>query len=265
MNDILTYIRLCRDTLWEAISSYDLNDTESQPRTGEQKSSDIWERIAEQKARLKALITQKINDLAASPEAHDIITESYGSLQHDIMAHIQSLELQLTEPTEIKPAAPDIRGKFESALDIVDNIIKTSTLDRPDIELLIDRIIVDENGLPEIQLKYALSNVVRFDPAAALNQYEHEIILNALKLIYEGNRDFTSAKFLASNLTKAGFQKTNQSVLPYIAFMIEKEILAPADNRLKPYSIALTKEELALYIQDFHRSMAVGRNAPDGI
>ena len=173
--------------------------------------------------------------------------------------------MQLKELNETKLETPDVKEKLKTALDVVDNIIKNGTLDRRDIEILIERIVVNENGLPEIELKYGLSNFVQYSPAAELNKYENEIILTTMKLIYEDNRDYTSAKYLSAKLTEAGYKKSIKSVLPYIGLMVEKGIVSPTDNPLKPYSITISKEELWECIQNFHSDMAVRRNAADGI
>lgn len=265
MKDVLTYISLCRDALCEVISTYDMKDFESEKKSAAKKVSDIQERIQEQKSQLKALFGQKVKDIAASPDNQDIITESYNALQSDILAHIHGLELQLKELNETKPETPGVKEKLKTALDVVDNIIKNNALDRRDIEILIERIVVDENGLPEIELKYGLPNFVKCSPAAELNKYENEIILTTMKLIYEDDREYTSAKYLSAKLTEAGYKKSKKSVLPYIDLMVEKGMIAPTDNPLKPYSITMSKEELWKCIHNFHSGMTGRWNAPNGI
>ena len=265
MKDVVAYVQLCRDALHEIISTYDMKDFESEKKSLENKRSDIQERIQEQKSQLKALFAQKVKDIAHSPDNQDIITESYEALQSDILAQIHGLEMQLTELKETKLETSDVKEKLNTALDVVDNIIKSGTLDRRDIEILIERIIVDENGLPEIELKYGLSNLVQYSPAAELNKYENEIILTTMKLIYEESRDYTSAKYLSAKLTEAGYKKSKRSILPYIGLMIEKGIITPTENPLKPYSITMPKEELQKYIQDFHSDEAVRWDASDGL
>ena len=265
MNDVLTYIQLCRDTLCEVIATYDLKDYESEKISVEQKYSNIQEQLDDQKKQLKSLISQKLKDLAASPQNHDIINETYDALQKDILAHIHGLELQLKELADIELELPDIKDKLETALDVVDRIIVNGTLDRRDIEILIDEIVVDENGLPYIKLKYGLSNLIQYDPVAVLNKHENKIILTAMQLIYDDDRGYTSAKFLANKLTISSIKKSVKSVQPYLAFMMEKGILAPTDNKLKPYSVIVTRQEFMEYIQHFHNSVSDRWNAPDGI
>ena len=50
------------------------------------------------------------------------------------------------ELNETTIETPDVKDKLRNALDVVDKIIAGGTLDRRDIELLIERIDVDKEG-----------------------------------------------------------------------------------------------------------------------
>lgn len=65
--------------------------------------------------------------------------------------------MQLKELNDTSLENEDVKEKLENALQVVDKIIEKGVLDRKDIEILIERIEVDEGGLPEIELKYGLS------------------------------------------------------------------------------------------------------------
>ena len=134
---------------------------------------------------------------------------------------------------------------------MVDKIIAGGNLDRRDIELLIEKIVVDEYGMPEITLKYGLSNLIRYSPADEMNLRENTIIAIVMKLIAEDERGFTSAKYLSEHITDLGFKKTKQSILPYIELMKGLGILESTDNPLKPYNIIKSKEEIAQFTKDY--------------
>lgn len=279
MEDVVNYIQLCRDSLHEMIAAYDMKDFESEKKSVEEKRADIQQMISEQKKQLKTLFSQKLKDLAVSPDNEDIINETYASLQQDILADIHSLELKLEELDNTKLETVDVRKKLKTALEVVDDIIQKGTLDRKDIEVLIERIVVDENGLPEIELKYGLSGLIQYSPAEELNRRENAIIYTTMKLISEDERGYTSAKYLSAKLTDAGYKKSKKSVLPYIGLMIDMGIIAPSDNPLKPYTIVKTsagiKELMAnfpqgipsdsVYDQDLHLCMVNRRHAGNGI
>lgn len=275
MEDVVNYIRLCRDSLHEMIAAYDMKDFEAEKKSVEDKRSDIQQMISEQKKQLKTLFSQKVKDLAASPDNEDIIHETYAALQQDILANIHGLELKLEELNHTKLETADVRTKLRTALEVVDDIIQKGILDRKDIEILIERIMVDENGLPEIELKYGISGLIQYSPADELNRRENEILYTTMKLILEDKRGFTSAKYLSAKLTDAGYKKSKRAVLPYISFMIDKGMIEPSDNPLKPYTIVKTPAEIeeimanfsqgipsdSSYDQNLHLRMVNRRNA----
>lgn len=283
MQDVSNYICLCRNALSEMIATYDLNDFEAEKKSVEQNRSELTEAIGSRKKQLKTLFTQKIKDLSSSPDNAELVTEAYSSLQNDILAQIQGLELKLRNLNDTNLETPNVKKKLTTALDMVDEIIKKDLLDRRDIEVLIDRIEVDENGLPDIKLKYGLSGVIKYSPAEELNRKENQIILSVMKLIREDDRGYTSAKYLSTKLEGFGIKKSKKAILPYIGLMIEDGILEPTENTLKPYVILKTNEELdelianfqqgippvndtlQVYDQDLHLSRSDRRYASDGI
>ncbi len=251
MEDVLTYIKMCRNALCEVIATYDLKDFEAEKKSIEEKCQELHTAISERKNQLKVLLTQKVKDLSVAAGNEELINETYDSMQKDLLAQIHGLELQLTELDETAIETSDVKDKLKNALDVVDKIIAGGTLDRRDIELLIDRIDVDESGMPEITLKYGLSNLINYSPADEMNRRENTIIAIVMKLITEDERGYTSAKYLSEHITDLGFKKTKQSILPYIELMKELGILEATENPLKPYNIMKSREEITALIQDF--------------
>lgn len=251
MEDVVAYVKLCRDSLCEVIAAYDLKDFESEKKSVEEKCRELQSDIDERKNQLKVLFFQKIRDLSGTTGNEDIINESYESLQKDILAQIHRLKMRLAELNETSLDKTDVRGKFQNALDVVDKIIENGILDRKDIEILIERIEVDENSFPEIELKYGLSNLISNSPAKKLDRRENEIICHTLNLIKEDDRGFTSARYLSAKLTGLGYNQSKKSVLPYIGLMLHAGVVEKSGNPRKPYSIIKTKEEIEKLIADF--------------
>ena len=251
MEDIVTYIKLCRNSLSEVIATYDMKDFDSEKRTVKEKRSEIQNQINERKKQLKVLFTQKVKDLSNAYGNEDIINESYGALQQDLLSQIHGLEMQLKELNDTSLENEDVKEKLENALQVVDKIIEKGVLDRKDIEILIERIEVDKEGLPEIELKYGLSGLIQYSPAQEMNRRENEIIYQTMRLIYEEERGYTSAKYLSKALTDLRYPKSKKSVLPYIGFMMDIGIVEASNNSLKPYTIVKSKEELQKIMNTF--------------
>ena len=251
MEDVLTYIKMCRNALCEVIATYDLKDFEAEKKSIEEKRQELHTAINERKNQLKVLLTQKVKDLAVAAGNEELINETYDSMQKDLFAQIHGLEMRVKELDETAIETPDVKDKLKNPLDVVDKIIAGETLDRRDIELLIDRIDVYENGMPEITLKYGLSNLINYSPADEMNRRENTIIAIVMKLITEAERRYTSAKYLSEHITDLGFKKTKQRILPYIELMKEMEILEDTENSLKPYKIVKSNEEILALARRF--------------
>lgn len=265
MQDVLTYIKLCRDSLYEVIATYNIEDFNSEKRSVEDKRKEILSRIEEQKKQLKTLFTQKVKDLANALGNEDIINETYDALQKDLIDQIHKLEIQLQKLNETSLENEDVKEKLENALQVVDKIIEKGTLDRKDIEILIEKIIVDEEGFPEIILKYGLSGLIKYDAIQEMNRYENQIIYHTIRLIMEDDRGFTSAKYLSKALTDLGYKKSKKSVLPYIALMMELEIVEYSGNPNKPYTIIKSKEEIMEILSNYSWAISSkNKNNPTG-
>lgn len=244
MEDVLNYIKLCRNALCETIATYDLEDFNKEKKSSKEKQQELKLVLEEKKSQLKMLLTQKIKDLSVFVGNEGLISEVYEALQNDLFSQIHNLEMQIQELNTAGLKTSTRKDKPQNALDAADQLIAKGTLDRRDIELLIDRIDVDENGLPEITLKYGLSNLISSNPAVEMNRRENTIIAIVMKLIIEDKREYTSAKYLSEHLTALGFKKTKHSILPYIGIMKELGILKDTDNPQKPYDIVKSREEI---------------------
>ncbi|MEE1312325.1 MAG: recombinase family protein [Lachnospiraceae bacterium] len=156
--DIIAYIQLCRNIFYKDIISYNMEIFHISKKITSQTCSNIQEEIDETKKHLKTLLSQKAKDLSINPENinpenQTLIAESYDSIQQELMTKIHTLEKKLDSQ---KIQESKISKVQPTALDIIDHLISEGTLNRTDIEFLIDRIEVDENGLPEIKLKAKL-------------------------------------------------------------------------------------------------------------
>ena len=255
MKDVLNYIKLCRNALCETIASYDLKDFEKGKKSAKEKQQELQLVLEEKKSQLKlllkTLLTQKIKDLSVSVENEGLISEVYEALQNDLFSQIHNLEIQIQELNTAGLKTSIAKDKPQNALDVADRLIAKGTLDCRDIELFIDRIDVDENGLPEITLKYGLSDLIRYCPVSEMTRRENTIIAIVMKLIMEDSRGYTSAKYLSEHLTALGFKKTKHSILPYIGLMKELEILKDTGDPLKPYDIVKSREEITALTNNF--------------
>ena len=273
MKDVLTYLQVCRNVFSDVIACYNLTDFQTEKKSLEQKRQELHTAINDRKNQLKILLTQKVKDLSLAAEnetsihKEDFIREAYDSMQADLCKQIHTLEMQLTELEKNAIETLNATNNSKNPLDIIDHMIAKETLEHKDIELLIKKIIVDENGMPEITLKYGLSSFMNDSPAKEMNCRENTIIAIVMKLIAEDKRGYTSAKYLSEHLTDLGFPKTKQSILPYIELMKTLDILKDTDNPRKPYRIMKSENEISLlarnYLPDLSAEMTAKQISDD--
>ncbi len=255
MDDLIMYLKLCRNSLCTVIESYDICEIDDERKGIEKKRAGIQKELEERKKRLKVLFSQKVKDLASAQGNEEIINSSYEELQKEVLEQINRFELQLAKLEETDLENISVKGKLQNALQILNRIIDKGTLDRKDIEILVERIVVDEGGLPEIELKYGLSGLLKYSPAQVMNKHEHEMIFQIMQLIAEDDRGYTSLKYLLRRLEEAGIFKSKRSLLPYIKLMVELDILKLTDNSMKPYLINKSKDEMKSFMEKLRNEL----------
>lgn len=264
--DVIACIRLCRNFLHEAIAGYNPKDFAPDKKSPEEKRLELESAVLEQKNRLKTLFFQKVKDLSGNPDKEALITEGYESLQNDILSHIHSLELQLQSLNDIRTEASDERENLMSPLDVMDELLEKRNLTCRDVDILIEKITVDQMGMPEIELKYELSGFLPYSPANELNSHENKIIHTVMNLILEDMRGYTSAKYLSAKLSEAGFKMNSRQVLPYIRMLLKMGIIKPSGNSRKPYTVIKSYEEIRKITESNLHCYGDGRwYAGDGI
>lgn len=160
INDLIYYLQVCQSTLYHELSSYNRKEFESDIKPTTEKAAFLQNEIVTAKKKLQMLLVQKINDISASPDREKLIKESYDSIQQELTAHIYTLEEHLSrlKNSERETVSNILKNRqLPTALDILDHVIRTESLNRKDIELLVEGILVDENGFPEITLKYGFT------------------------------------------------------------------------------------------------------------
>lgn len=255
MEDMIQYLKMCRNLLSDLIENNDLYQFKVKKDNIEKQHEKLIRQREEIRKQMQVILEQKVKDITAlnsDADSSKMIQDIYQDIQSELLRKVQNIERQLEELEITNISGNQENEKLNSALDILDSIIKKKTLDRTDIEILIERIDVDENGMPAIEMKFGLSESAAYDSESELNRKENEIICNAMKVVSEEERTFTSAKRLSVELEKRGIEKSLKAVMPYLNFMIHLQLIKPTDNPQKPYDIIASKQEIQEYITKLH-------------
>lgn len=121
--------------------------------------------IEQEKDSLKILMRQKSRDLARAKGNEDVIMETYDALIEESANRIHGLENQIAMTADTRNTIIRANRHAKTVLDIFHDILSKEKLDKRDIGLIVDRIIVYENRI-EIKLRGDVDALLRCDDEA---------------------------------------------------------------------------------------------------
>ena len=245
MDALVKYLTLCRDSLADIIQNFDLSNLKAPAYSaddGQQRLENELERI---KKELKTLITQKVKELTANPGMAEIINETYASLQTEKMERISAIEKTLQDLTK-EPHIPAvaIKPNLQTALDILNEVLEQKSLTRTDIEVLVEKIIVDKDGNVDIYLKHGLGNLAAYDFKADKENLKLTMMIEAIRLLEKDETGFTSVKFLAESLKDMGYPMHKKKFATYMEHLLDLGLVEKTGIYHYPYRIVASREKL---------------------
>ena len=245
MDALVKYLTLCRDSLADIIQNFDLSNLKAPTYSagdGQQRLVSELERI---KRELKTLITQKVKELTANPGMSEIINETYASLQTEKMERISAIEKTLQDLTK-EPHIPTaaIKPNLQTALDILNEVLEQKSLTRTDIEVLVERIIVDKDGNVDIYLKHGLGNLAAYDFKAHKENLKLTMMIEAIRLLKKDETGFTSVRFLAESLKDMGYPMHKKKFTTYMEHLLDLGLVEKTGIYHYPYRIVASREKL---------------------
>ena len=126
----------------------------------EQSADHLAEILDDLKEELKATKRQRIRDIMKHPENEVSLNELYDEMEVDLQKKIDGLNHQIGLLADKRNTIIRVNRTAKTAIDIFHDILDKDKLERNDLELLIDRIIVYENHL-EIRLQSDIDTLLR--------------------------------------------------------------------------------------------------------
>lgn len=117
--------------------------------------------IEDAKAEMKMLTRQQTRDVMRHPERTEIIEETYTEMIDELTLRIEGLKNQLQLAVDKNNAIVRVNRTAKTVFEIFDNILNKPTLDKNDINLIIDKITVYEDHI-DIQLKADIDCLLKY-------------------------------------------------------------------------------------------------------
>ncbi len=245
MDALVKYLTLCRDSLADIIQNFDLSNLKAPTYSADDSQQRLENELERIKKELKTLITQKVKELTANPGMAEIINETYASLQTEKMERISAIEKTLQDLTK-EPHIPAvaIKPNLQTALDILNEVLEQKSLTRTDIEVLVEKIIVDKDGNVDIYLKHGLGNLAAYDFKADKENLKLTMMIEAIRLLEKDETGFTSVKFLAESLKDMGYPMHKKKFATYMEHLLDLGLVEKTGIYHYPYRIVASREKL---------------------
>ena len=242
---LIKYLILCRDSLADIIQNFDLSNLKAPTYSADDSQQRLKNELERIKKELKTLITQKVKELTANPGMSEIINETYASLQTEKMERISAIEKALQDLTkEPHISTVAIKPNLQTALDILNEVLEQKSLTRTDIEVLVEKIIVDKDGNVDIYLKHGLGNLAAYDFKADKENLKLTMMIEAIRLLEKDETGFTSAKFLAESLKNMGYPMHKKKFGTYMEHLLDLGLVEKTGIYHYPYRIVASREKL---------------------
>ena len=245
MDALVKYLVLCRDSLADIIQNFDLSKLKVETYTPTDSKQRLEAELEKVKEELKVLVTQKVKEITANPSMNEIITETYAALQSDKMERISAIEKTLQDLTK-EPHIPSttIKPSLQTALDILNEILEKKELSRKDIEVLVEKIIVDKDGNVDIYLKHGLGNLAAYDFKADKENLKLTMLIESIRLLEKDETGFTSVKFLADSLKEMGYPMHKKKFVTYMEHLLDLGLVEKTGIYHYPYRIVASRQQL---------------------
>ena len=136
---------------------------------------------------MKVTKRQRIREIMKKPEREAEIEATYDELEDELQKKIDGLNHQIDLLSDKRNTVIQVNRAAKTALDVFADILNKEKLDRNDLELIIDRVLVFEDHL-EIKLQRDIDALLRcgtLEDAANFNS----VIENSLKTVIQSARN----------------------------------------------------------------------------
>ena len=167
------YVRMVRDNSADMIKELELSIKKESVEVQESETTFalLEHQLSEAKEELKAVKKRKIKEIAkADEDSIEIIEETYAEIEEEMINRIKGIQNQIELSVDKRNDIIRVNRLAKTAIDIFNDILEKDTLDKRDLELLIDRITIYE-GKINIRLKPAIDNLLQ---VAAVTTFRYE-------------------------------------------------------------------------------------------
>ncbi len=159
-------------SILEELNEEILHEDEDIVKT-EDSADRLEELIEDLTEELKVTKRQRIREVMKKPEQEELLNQIYDELEQELQAKIQGINHQIQMLSDKRNTIIRANRAAKTALEVMNDILTKQTLDRNDLEFLINRIKVYEDHL-EVELKQDIDTLLRINTQAVAVNFNQD-------------------------------------------------------------------------------------------
>ena len=156
------YVRKVRDnsgTMLERLNA-DLEKEQVDIAETKRTEENLEALLLDKQEELKATKRQRIRDIMKHPEQEELLEETYDELEAELTQRIAGIQHQIEFASDKRNTIIRINRVAKTAMDVFHDILEKPSLDRNDLNLMIEKIRVFEDHI-EVQLKADIDSLLK--------------------------------------------------------------------------------------------------------
>lgn len=157
------YVKKVRDNSQDMIKELEtsIKKESTEVKESENTFSLLESQLSDAKDELKAVKKRKIKEIAkADEDTATIIEETYAEIEEELINRIKGFQNQMNLSVDKRNDIIRINRLAKTAIDIFNDILNKKNLDKKDLEMIIDKIIVFEDRI-HVKLKADIDNLLK--------------------------------------------------------------------------------------------------------
>ena len=156
------YVRRVKDNSAAMLDrlNADLAKEEQDVAETEQSAANLEAVLADLQEELKATKRQRIRDIMKHPDQEEALEETYDELESDLLRRMEGLQNQIAMTADKRNTIIRVNRAAKTAMEVFDDILNKEKLERADLELIIQKIMVYEDHL-DIQLQADVDSILQ--------------------------------------------------------------------------------------------------------
>lgn len=167
----------------------------------------LTNKLESTKEELKATKKRKIKDISKDPDNEELIEETYAEIEQELMDRIYGLQNQIQSSSDKRNDIIQVNRVAKTVIEVFDSILSKEKLDKIDISLIVDKIMVKADGSIEVHLKSDIDTLLKVGTLPnkeVLPNFNYDSINNLLTTQYTQKARNQRAKVYTVNVVSSG-------------------------------------------------------------